>query len=209
MISFRTRAIAWRISITGGFFALAAMAAWLERPRGWSVAAAASLCLWFAFWLIGRSATYACPRLIRQLRAVAKARSVDAVTTTANVMVWSSKARWVEMTIYRAVLGDLVEARADLDAGAHISTVSFEIFIVRGRYQITRVIGSHAVQPAPGSDTGLIILPQARSSGWRILRAFNTASKSGITHITHGEIEELIEQLRCATPPGLTPPQSR
>ncbi|MEU8383759.1 hypothetical protein [Streptosporangium sp. NPDC048865] len=198
MSTFRAHAVAWRVAITLTLFAIAGLAAALDRPRMWLVVATGSFCIWFAYWLHHNTATFADPRQIRALQAAAKAIPPGAVLLHDGMLLQVSKPSWGEkdMTIYRSAEAARAEARADLSAGAQITTVMYEVFVIRGRYMITSMRGAHTVEA--DTDGSLRFITPPKTSTYKQIRALRAAGRSGALHVTSEEIDGLLHQLRHA-----------
>ncbi|MGW0587476.1 hypothetical protein [Streptosporangium sp. NPDC002607] len=198
MSTFHARAVAWRMAITLAMFTLAGLAAALDRPRMWPVVVAASFCIWFAYWLHHSTATFADPQQLRALQAAAKAIPPDAVLWHDGMLLQVSKPSWGEreMTIYRTTEADRAEARADLSAGARITTVMYEMFVIRGRYMITGIRGAHTAES--DTDGSLKFIASPKTSTYKRIRALRAAGRSGALHVTPEEIAGLLHQLQHA-----------
>ncbi|MEV7907773.1 hypothetical protein [Streptomyces anulatus] len=198
MSTFHTRAVAWRMAITLTLFTLAGLAASLERPRAWSAATAASFCIWYAYWLHHSTATFTDPQQIRALQAAAKAAPLNTPLRHDGMLLQVSKSSWWETTIYRTALADEVEARADLWAGAQLTTLMYEVFVIQGRYIITGMRGAHTAES--DTDGSLKFVDPPRTSTYKRIRARRAAGRAGVLHVTPEEIAGLLHQLRHAQP---------
>lgn len=101
-----------------------------------------------------------------------------------------------DTTIYRTAEADRAEARADLSAGARITTVMYEVFVIQGRYMITGMRGAHTAEA--DTDGSLKFVAPPKTSAYKRIRALRAAGRSGALHVTPEEIDGLLHQLRHA-----------
>lgn len=156
---------------------------------------------WFVLWVYLQTHTFADPKTLRRLAAIAKGFPVDEVLVSeGKALFWVHEPSRFGVTIFRIAQGDLAEGRDDLRSGERISTVPFDLFIVPNKYTITTYRGFH---PMELDETGAphLLLPDLPRTDLRsAFRRIRLAGKTGTSQVTEADIAELTEQLSQAVP---------